>query len=351
MKKRLIALLLAPVLLLGLAGGVQAAQPEAAAEDAARSLAQAVPEPQLATTDGDWTVIALARSGFGAGEGYFDSYLSGVEETLRQRGGALHERKYTEYARLVLALTALGRDARDVAGYDLTLPLADFDKVLRQGVNGPIWALLALDSARYPMPENPQAATQATRQRYVDAILARQLEDGGWSLSDDGSAEADLTAMALQALAPYRGQSAVTQAVDRALGCLASLQDDQGGFSSQGQANAESCAQVVLALATLGVGQDDPRFVKDGGGALDALLSYYTPGQGFSHTADSGPSLMTTQQGLCALAAVHRSAGGQAGLYDMTDVLTLKCPPMDQSAAAWAVRAALRAAWCCLLAI
>lgn len=318
----LLALLLVLALPLGTA---QAAVSEAVMDDVSQSVYQSVPSPQPAAVGGEWAVIGLARSGYAVGEGYFSGYCSRLEETLAQKNGVLHERKYTEYARAVLALSALGRDARDVAGWDLTLPLADYDQVLRQGLNGPIWALIALDSAHYPMPRCPQAANQATRQRYVEEILSRQLADGGWSLGGVEDAQIDITAMALQALAPYRDQAAVAEAVDRALACMSALQDGQGGYGDRGAANAESCAQMVVALAALGLEQDDPRFVKNGHSVLDALMGYYTPGNGFSHIPDSGqPDRMTSEQGLYALVSARRFEAGKTSLYDMTDVMDLR---------------------------
>lgn len=349
MGKRLTALVLVLGVLIGLMGDVQAAaggdELSSVIDDVARYVYEAAPSPQVAAVGGEWAVIGLARSECKVEEAYFSGYCSRLEETLEQKGGVLHERKYTEYARAVLALSALGQDARDVAGWDLTLPLADFDKVLRQGLNGPIWALIALDSANYPMPKAANATTQATRQMYVDEILARQLEDGGWSLSGTERAQPDLTAMALQALAPYRDQDAVALAVDKALACMSSLQDGQGGYCDQGAANAESCAQMVVALAALGVEQDDPRFVKNGNCVLDALMDYYTPGQGFSHGLDSaGPSLMTSEQGLYALVAVRRFEEGKTGLYDMTDVMECQeLGPVLTDRAARAIQAVL---WC-----
>jgi len=64
----------------------------------------------------------------------------------------LHERRYTDYSRVILGLTAAGYDPRAFAGYDLTLPLADFDKTIWQGINGPVFALIALDSGNYSNP-------------------------------------------------------------------------------------------------------------------------------------------------------------------------------------------------------
>ncbi len=312
--------LLALSLLLSIAPGVRAA----GAEETADWLCRAVSAPGVGSVGGEWAVLGLARGGFGVPEDYFSGYLARAEAYVRDCGGVLHARKYTEYSRVVLALTALGVDARSFAGYDLTAPLGDFEKTVWQGLNGAIWALLALDSAGYPMPEQPAAAVQATRQRYVDHILDRELPEGGWSLSGSGAADPDVTAMALQALAKYRGAAAVDAAVERALARLSVLQNVRGGWESWGTENAESCAQVIVALCELGVPLSDARFVKNGVTALDALGRFRATDGGFRHdAAGSGSSLMAAEQALYALAAAERAAAGKPSLYRMDDALAL----------------------------
>ena len=214
-KKRLLSLLLALTLLLCACGAAKTPL-----EQTAAYLKKATPEPAFGSLNGDWTVFGLARSGVKVDEAYYEAYYKNVVEAVTERGGTLSETKYTEYSRLVLALTAIGRDVRDVGGYDLLMPLADLDRATLQGVNGAIFALLALDSANYEIPENPDAAVQATREGYVDEILSRQNTDGGWGLAG-GPSDVDLTAMALQALAKYRGDAAVAGAVERP--CMAGM--------------------------------------------------------------------------------------------------------------------------------
>ena len=69
-----------------------------------------------------------------------------------------------------------------------------------------------------------------TRQKLIDAILAGQLPDGGWTISGQ-IADADMTGMAIQALAPYyKTQEKVRTGVDRALQVLSKLQQNDGGF-------------------------------------------------------------------------------------------------------------------------
>ena len=183
-------------------------------------------------------------------------------------------------------------------------------------MNGAIYALLALDSRDYPMPQNAAASTQATRQLYVDAILAAQLANGGWSFMGE-DADPDLTAMALQALARYREQSSVQLAANRALVCLSAMQNADGGFSSWGSENAESCAQVLLALNALGLDTDDSRFVKNGHSVLDALLTYQNADGGFCHERGGETNLMASEQAACALASLVRAERGESSFYRM----------------------------------
>lgn len=274
------------------------------------------------TFGSEWLVIALARSGRDVPDSYYDSVVKAVQSAK----GQLSDKKSTEYARTILALTAIGKDPADVGGYDLLARLADMDDVTYQGINGAIFALLALDSGKYDVPAAAEGGTQVTRDGLVAYILAQQLSDGGWALSGT-SADPDVTAMALQALAPYRtGDETVDTAVDKGVQLLSDMQLSDGGYSSWGTLNSESCAQVLIALATLGIDPvSDSRFVKNGLTVLDALLAYAVSG-GFRHTVDGEADAIATEQALCALTAYARLLDGKTALYDMTDVLGGQMP-------------------------
>lgn len=338
-KKRGLSLLLALTLLFCMAGTAWAAVPRETLSDAVADTAayvyQTVSDPQVGSIGGEWAVLGLARSGCSVPDSYYQNYYATVERYVKACGGVLDERKYTEYSRLIVALSSIGRDARNVAGYDLTRPLGDYEKTIWQGINGPIWALIALDSAGYPMPENPEAETQATRQMYIDRILDCQLPDGGWSLyggtaaadSGDDVSDPDMTGMALQALAKYQDQPEVAQAVEEALDCMSAMQDGDGGFSSWGTANSESCVQMIVALTELGVAVDDPRFVKNGNTMLDNLMTFYRKGKGFIHVQNgSGSDQMATEQGFYGLVAALRALDGKSSLYRMGDALSIPDP-------------------------
>ncbi len=331
--QRGLGFLLTLALLLGLTARASAAVNnralEAAVQDTAAYLVQTVSRPQVGPIGGEWAIIGLARSGYAVPQSYWDDYYRTVEEYVKACGGVLHEKKYTEYSRVIVALTAIGADPTDVAGYDLTKPLGDYDKTIWQGINGPTWALIALDCGNYDVPLDPEAGTQATRQLYIDRILDCQLPDGGWSLlggateeNKGGRSDPDITGMALQALAKYQDQPAVAEATKEALACLSGMQDADGGYASWGSTNSESVVQVIVALCELGIDLDDPRFVKNGKTLLDSLMGFRQSGGGFQHTTSgAGSNQMAAEQGLYGLVAALRAQKNQSSLYRMDDVV------------------------------
>lgn len=270
--------------------------------------------PTVNSTGGEWMVIGLARSGRTVPAGYYDN----VVEYVKAKADAnerLHPTKVTDNARVILALTAIGKDVTNVGGHNLLKGLDSMDYVQAQDINGPIFTLIALDSHNYP------TMGDVTREKLIQVILDAQLNDGGWNLSAE-NADPDLTAMAIQALAPYyKTNETVKAAVDKALEALSALQRSDGGFDSWGTVNSESCAQVIVALTALGIDPTaDSRFVKNGHTVLDALAGFYVTGGGFRHTAGGERNDMATEQGYYALAAYYRFANTQTRLYDMSDV-------------------------------
>ena len=272
--------------------------------------------PGVGSVGGEWMVIGLARSGREVAAGYYDAAVSYISEKIDENG-RLHRAKSTDNSRLILALTAIGKDVTNVNGKNLLLGLTDLAYVQKQGINGPIWALIAFDSGNYPVPEG-----SVTRDVLVQTILDAQLADGGWALSGEVS-DPDMTGMALQALAPYcTGNETVAAAAEKALACLSQLQAEDGGWAGIDGASSESAAQVIVALTALGIDPaKDPRFVKSGGSAMDALLSFFVEGGGFRHTLDGELDGMATEQGYYALTAYFRFLENKNTLYDMTDVV------------------------------
>ena len=272
--------------------------------------------PGVGSIGGEWMALGLARSGRTVPEGYYDAVVKYVKDNI-DSNGRLDKNKATENARIILALTAIGKDVTNVDGHDLLAGLNEMSYLSKQGINGAIFTLIALDSHNYT------PAGDVTRDKLVQAILDAQISsDGGWSL-DGKNADVDMTAMAIQALAAYyKSNSSAKKAVDKGLSWLSSVQQNDGGFTSWGAANSESCAQVIVALTALGIDPaKDSRFIKNGVSVLDALCSFAVNGGGFKHLAtETSANGMATEQGFYALVAYYRLLNGQTSLYDMTDV-------------------------------
>ena len=272
--------------------------------------------PGVGSIGGEWMALGLARSGRTVPKGYYDAVVKYVKDNI-DSNGRLDKNKATENARIILALTAIGKDVTNVDGHDLLAGLNEMSYLSKQGINGAIFTLIALDSHNYT------PAGDVTRDKLVQAILDAQISsDGGWSL-DGKNADVDMTAMAIQALAAYyKSNSSAKKAVDKGLSWLSSVQQNDGGFTSWGAANSESCAQVIVALTALGIDPTkDSRFIKNGVSVLDALCSFAVNGGGFKHLAtETSANGMATEQGFYALVAYYRLLNGQTSLYDMTDV-------------------------------
>ena len=286
-------------------------------------------EADIAQGEGfEWEALSLARANDQASASALAGFADAMEQHVKASQGAISNHRSTDYSKAVLSLTAAGDDARDVAGYNLFEGLADLDFVTAQGVNGPIWALIAVDSKpEYDIPAS-QAANPCTREALLQAVLDGQGADGGWQLDAEGSGQGDvdLTAMALTALAPYYKDGTrddVVAAVDTALAFLSSAQQPDGGFATKYGASSESASQVVIALCSLGIDPEtDARFVKDGATPVANLLSFQDATGGFAHMAGQGGDDVASEQALCALVALYRLKLGQTAIYDLSAVAT-----------------------------
>lgn len=282
----------------------------------------------------EWGILGLARSGYlEKGSKYFNDYYTRVAayaskatknaQELGAPAGALHLVKCTENSRLIIALSALGRDARSVGECDLTAPYEKFSWIEGQGLNSVVFALIALDTVGYETKDT------TIRQQCISYILGRQLSDGGWNYQEDAAtSDPDMTAMSLQALANYQEQEKVQAAVSAAVDRLSAMQNSDGSYTSYEAVNSESISQVIVACAALGIDpHTDSRFVKNGKSAVDALLTFYnTEKRAFHHTMkdkDGNPTDvdgMATEQAAYAMTAYQRLMNGKTSLYNMRDV-------------------------------
>ncbi|MHA9736693.1 prenyltransferase/squalene oxidase repeat-containing protein [Robinsoniella peoriensis] len=304
----------------------------------------------VGSTAGDWAAIGIGRSGYADDYNAYLAVTAAYISKSYQENGYLDRTKVTEWQRIGLAVLSAGGDpvsiGEDQEGNPIDL-VADGSynrgKVMSlgtQGTNGLIFGLLLMDSMRYDIP----ADAADTREGVLEKILSSQIKDGGFNLTSmDPQSDVDMTAMALQALAPYYNSEktyryvqqgtkqdqvkSVRQVVDEALQFLSSSQQESGGFTSWGSENSESCSQVLIALTSLGIDPgNDQRFIKNGNTVIDGLMQYHMEEGGFIHSkeydeenpnADPDKSnTMASDQALCALTALCRYYGGMRNLYD-----------------------------------
>ena len=289
------------------------------------------------STDADWFAFAAGIAGERQGADVYLTMLSRYAEAKYREAGALDPVKSTEWHRIALTVLALGGDPTDFAGHDLIKEGVFFRKdaadVDAQGISGVIFALITVDSMRYPTPEG----ARDDRNSLLSTLLSYQNPDGGFPqimrLSDP-----DTTAMALIALAPYLKETfpevkteteTVRSAADAALNYLSETQLADGAYRSMGKINCESTAQVLLALTALDIAPDDPRFVKDSD-LLTALYSFRAENGGFYHTKeDEKPSPMAGQQAALALIALDRHEKGLPFIYDLRKTENSETDPAE----------------------
>ena len=281
-----------------------------------------------------WNVIGLKRSGLYVPESYINLFYSNVIAYCESKDWQITRTKYSDYSKPILALTAIGVDARNVMGHNLLAYLSDYENVSRQGNNGTIWALIALKSnPAYEIPEDPSAVQQNSEELLVKKVVGIQCQDGGWTMAE-GKGDSDMTGMAMQALASYYnkdGYEDVTAAIDKGLAWIEKNQLSSGGFGTMNTETSESVAQIITALCGVGIDcGEDARFIKNGKWPMTGLFQYYMPEGGFMHVAagagNNGGGAggiidgMATEQGLYATVAYRRFLDGETFLYDMSDV-------------------------------
>lgn len=243
----------------------------------------------VGSVGGEWLVIAKAR---GNDDKDFETYYNNLCSELRAKNGDI-DRKYTTYSRIIIALTAIGKNPENVGGYNLTEKLEDFDKVTSQGINGVIFALIATKCGSY---KNYQC------ENYLSYILSKQNADGSFSLSGDG--DIDVTAMALQALSFYSYRKNVKPAIDKALLWLENKIPE----------SSESYSQLLVAYTALNNFVSRDKIVS----VYNGLMEFAVDG-GFCHIMGDGFNQMASEQASYAIAAYERYNEGKTSLYDINN--------------------------------
>lgn len=267
----------------------------------------------------DWIAILLSKADTDEDSAEYLKRLEEYVETKYSGEEKLHRIKATEWHRIGLTVLALGGDpmsfGTDSKGQainlvkDGTFGWTQTDDICSQGNNAVIFALILLEASDCDVPEG----SKYTKEKLICDLLAGQSEDGGFGLSKSAGVDLDITAMAVQALAPYYGESenysiggkmvTVKQSVDKALEFLSNAQAENGAYKYGDSYSCETSAQIILALCTLGIDpSEDERFEKNGTDIVEGLRIFKCKDGGYSHVTceeagDRGDVMASEQAG------------------------------------------------------
>ncbi len=243
----------------------------------------------------EWYVIGLSAAGKNVDPEGYSKALGAFAESKPPAGATARER-------LSLALVACGAD-----DHEYVLKTVD-DAPGTQGIMSLVFGLHLLN--------NHIPSDNHTAEELIGLILDERVSDGGWAVIGTHS-DVDVTAMTLQALAPYYGENdEVRAAVDATLELLSQKQLASGGYSGFGSENPESVSQVIMALCALGIDPlSDERFIKDGKTTLDGLLAYKRADGSFSHITGGNANFSATYQAFLAFTALKGYYEGKGRIY------------------------------------
>ncbi|WP_407845592.1 cell wall-binding repeat-containing protein [Clostridium tetani] len=276
------------------------------------------------TWSSDWKTVAFNKSGLQLPENYNGKYLEDTKKLLKDSKGYFY--KVTDYERITLGVVAAGGDPRNVGGYNLLDKIYNFHdpknpnrKIDFQGLNGVIYALIALDTKNYEIP----AGAKFTREYMLDYVLENRNTDGGWDLNMSGNkSDVDITSMTLIALAPHhdyvsKDGKKVTDAIKGAIDWLSKVQRQDGGFNSWfTENNSESCAQTIIGLCANGIDPTSAKFTKNRN-LVENLLRFQQSNGEFYHLMDGseGVNGMSTEQAYQAILAYRDFAKEKGSIY------------------------------------
>ncbi|SUY65797.1 cell wall-binding repeat-containing protein [Clostridium tetani] len=276
------------------------------------------------TWSSDWKTVAFNKSGLQLPKNYNYKYLEDTKKLLKDSKGYFY--KVTDYERITLGVVAAGGDPRNVGGYNLLDKIYNFHdpknpnrKIDFQGLNGVIYALIALDTKNYEIP----AGAKFTREYMLDYVLENRNTDGGWDLNMSGNkSDVDITSMTLIALAPHhdyvsKNGKKVTDAIKGAIDWLSKVQRQDGGFNSWfTENNSESCAQTIIGLCANGIDPTSAKFTKNRN-LVENLLRFQQSNGEFYHLMDGseGVNGMSTEQAYQAILAYRDFAKEKGSIY------------------------------------
>ncbi|BDR63634.1 prenyltransferase/squalene oxidase repeat-containing protein [Clostridium tetani] len=267
----------------------------------------------------EWNILGLVRNDKNLiAEEQKDDYLNSIIQSMKNGNDLSVKAKPTNIEKVVIALTSIGKSVENINGENLLKNIYQNSNI-SNGLNESAYALIALDSLNYKIPDN----AMWTRNKLIEEVKRYQNSNGGFGLFDNKTTSIDMTAMALQALSTYKNRDDVKPVIEKALDYLRKNQTEYGGFKDSGKENAESAAQVLVALTSLGIDPLDPsnKFGCENYNVVTNILSYRNNEDGgFKHwKEDIKSNGMSTIQSYYALVSYLRFMGNKSKLYDMRD--------------------------------
>lgn len=264
----------------------------------ANELYEDIKYPTSNSVGGEWAVIGVMKSDIEEEkkQDFAAKYYDDIIAKVKSQKGILSEEYYTEYARAVMGVCTIGKDPKNIVGYNIIEPLDDYENVTKQGINAVSYALIASNIADIKLKNE---------EKYISLIL-QDLESNKAEQTNS-----DYIAMELMALSDYTDRSDVKEQIDSKLEEVSRIQEDDGSFG-----NCESTAEIIFALNSLKINiLEDERFEKRGKTLLDGILAFKDD-DGFLHlNNDENINQMSTEKALLALEAIELSKEGKR-LYD-----------------------------------
>lgn len=234
-------------------------------------------------------ILSMSEAGGGKLPEEQRAQLESLVEMLSGASGEyLMGRKANTYSPvLVQAMKALDMDPADVNGMDFLAPLTNLSAMETAEYRE---ALMDFDSVDASVWRKRGVDADTVVDKYAAGILQYQTADGQFDpyASYSGIVTPILrdyvqyTAENVTALAPHADKEYISKAIDRAIEYLSSVQLSDGSFPGMtGTSNGEATLAVLEMMEALGISLDDPRFVKNGNTAADALKTFYVDGVGF----------------------------------------------------------------------
>lgn len=218
----------------------------------------------------------------------------------------------TNIDRKIMTLTARGIDCSKLSKYNNGEPFIDakgnkvddlaavlYNYSGGYTINGPIFALNALDMGNYTIPEN----AVWTREKLLETILNHKYLSDGFGL--------DMVTMLMQSIAPYQNDPVYGERVKAKLWEGFDIVMDSFGtdpfdnpFGVQwgGVYTSEGASQIICALSAMGVDvHTDVRLNNGKDSVLTSFLNYADFGEGyFAHSNTTPKNAMATYQGCYA---------------------------------------------------